>query len=343
MANIYIESVKVHPSVDQLGGIAQELGQLAGDIDIVRGNLRSQMAGKAAIASSLQKVAEQIRREERSARSVGNGLEQILNLYNNTESGIRNNLLSHGNVSASQNHRETGAYHVDSIVFDDDGSYGGNQGNMDQVYKWDPIKCWDLLRDLREYFPNMSVFEAFRYFSRLNSVGCGYVALANTLFMEYANRPQDFERTFGYPMFKDGDLNYDRLILDIYATTDKAGFNDRDDGLPNGTVDDSRAHIVEHFLRDKGVDVETEANADVTPENFREISENGGYVILGYRHGNMYDENGNRYYIDGGHAITVTGITEDGRYIVSSWGEKYYINPSDIGDDDSFMVFNYNS
>ncbi len=343
MANIYIESVKVHPSVDQLGGIAQELGQLAGDIDIVRGNLRSQMAGKAAIASSLQKVAEQIRREERSARSLGNGLEQILNLYNNTESGIRNNLLSHGNVSASQNHRETGAYHVDSIVFDDDGSYGGNQGNMDQVYKWDPIKCWDLLRDLREYFPNMSVFEAFRYFSRLNSVGCGYVALANTLFMEYANRPQDFERTFGYPMFKDGDLNYDRLILDIYATTDKAGFNDRDDGLPNGTVDDSRAHIVEHFLRDKGVDVETEANADVTPENFREISENGGYVILGYRHGNMYDENGNRYYIDGGHAITVTGITEDGRYIVSSWGEKYYINPSDIGDDDSFMVFNYNS
>ena len=216
------------------------------------------MAGKAAIASSLQKVAEQIRREERSARSLGNGLEQILNLYNNTESGIRNNLLSHGNVSASQNHRETGAYHVDSIVFDDDGSYGGNQGNMDQVYKWDPIKCWDLLRDLREYFPNMSVFEAFRYFSRLNSVGCGYVALANTLFMEYANRPQDFERTFGYPMFKDGDLNYDRLILDIYATTDKAGFNDRDDGLPNGTVDDSRAHIVEHFLRDKGVDVETE-------------------------------------------------------------------------------------
>ena len=343
MANIYIESVKVHPSVDQLGGIAQELGQLAGDIDIVRGNLRSQMAGKAAIASSLQKVAEQIRREERSARSLGNGLEQILNLYNNTESGIRNNLLSHGNVSASQNHRETGAYHVDSIVFDDDGSYGGNQGNMDQVYKWDPIKCWDLLRDLREYFPNMSVFEAFRYFSRLNSVGCGYVALANTLFMEYANRPQDFERTFGYPMFKDGDLNYDRLILDIYATTDKAGFNDRDDGLPNGTVDDSRAHIVEHFLRDKGVDVETEANADVTPENFREISENGGYVILGYRHGNMYDENGNRYYIDGGHAITVTGITEDGRYIVSSWGEKYHINPSDIGDDDSFMVFNYNS
>ena len=343
MANIYIESVKVHPSVDQLGGIAQELGQLAGDIDIVRGNLRSQMAGKAAIASSLQKVAEQIRREERRDRSLGNGLEQILNLYNNTEAGIRNNLLSHGNVSASQNHRETGAYHVDSIVFDDDGSYGGNQGNMDQVYKWDPIKCWDLLRDLREYFPNMSVFEAFRYFSRLNSVGCGYVALANTLFMEYASRPQDFERTFGYPMFKDGDLNYDRLILDIYATTDKAGFNDRDDGLPNGTVDDSRAHIVEHFLRDKGVDVETEANADVTPENFREISENGGYVILGYRHGNMYDENGNRYYIDGGHAITVTGITEDGRYIVSSWGEKYYINPSDIGDDDSFMVFNYNS
>ena len=143
-------------------------------------------------------------------------------------------------------------------------------------------------------------------------------------------------------MYKNGDLNYDRLILDIYATTDKAGINDRADGLPDKTNDVTLANIMEHFLRDKGIDVETEAKVDVTPENFREISENGGYVILGYRNGNVYDENGNPHYING-HAMTVTGTTEDGRYIVSSWGKKYYINPSDIGDDDSFNVYNYNS
>ena len=169
------------------------------------------------------------------------------------------------------------------------------------------------------------------------------MALANTLFVEYAGKPQKFEQTFGYPMYKDGDLNYDRLILDIYATTDKAGFNDLADGLPQGTLDDTRTRIMNYFLDDKNVRVATEANADVTAGNFQKISEEGGHVILGYRNGSMYDENGREHYINRGHAITVTGIDEDGRYIVSSWGEKYYINPSDIGSDDSFMVFHYDS
>lgn len=31
--------------------------------------------------------------------------------------------------------------------------------------------------------------------------------------------------------------------------------------------------------------------------------------------------------IEGGHAMSVTGVTSDGRMIVSSWGEKYYIAP----------------
>ena len=28
--------------------------------------------------------------------------------------------------------------------------------------------------------------------------------------------------------------------------------------------------------------------------------------------------------------MTVTGVTEDGRYIVSSWGGKYYIDPDEM-------------
>ena len=34
-------------------------------------------------------------------------------------------------------------------------------------------------------------------------------------------------------------------------------------------------------------------------------------------------------YIPGGHAITVTGVTDDGKWIVSSWGKKYYIDPNE--------------
>ena len=188
----------------------------------------------------------------------------------------------------------------------------------------------------------MSIFKAFDYFNHVNRHGCGYVALANTLFLEYEGRPQEFERVFGYPMFKDGDLNFDRLILDVYATTDLAGFNDGTDGFPIGTRDNDRADIMRYFLRNKGVSVRTEANINVTPDNFQTLAQDG-YIVLGYRHGNMYDEKGNAHYINGGHAILVTGVTEDGRFIVSSWGEKYYIDPQDIGTDDSFMRFQYNS
>ena len=33
--------------------------------------------------------------------------------------------------------------------------------------------------------------------------------------------------------------------------------------------------------------------------------------------------------MDGGHAMMVTGLTDDGRIEVSSWGERYYITPDD--------------
>ena len=29
---------------------------------------------------------------------------------------------------------------------------------------------------------------------------------------------------------------------------------------------------------------------------------------------------------DAGHAMTITGVTDDGRFIVSSWGETYYLD-----------------
>lgn len=32
----------------------------------------------------------------------------------------------------------------------------------------------------------------------------------------------------------------------------------------------------------------------------------------------------------GAHAMVLTGTTDDGRYIVSSWSEKYYVNPDEL-------------
>lgn len=43
----------------------------------------------------------------------------------------------------------------------------------------------------------------------------------------------------------------------------------------------------------------------------------------------LEDKEGEPVQTDGGHAMTVTGLTDDGRIEVSSWGEKYYISPED--------------
>ena len=297
------------------------------EVESIRNKMRNKVAAQQHINRNLQTTLQQLSKEDRSLMNLFTAMEQIIAQYEKTER--KNTALLKTE------------YHVDSIVFDSNGGYGGNQGHMEDVYYWDPIHCWELLAELKEYFPDMTIAKAFSYFSNLNNVGCGYVALANTLFMEFADRPEEFERIFGYPMYKNGDLNYDRLILDIFATTDKANINDGSNGMPQGTLDASRSAIMQNFLKDKGISVSTEANVNVNEHNFRSITENGGYVILGYRNGNMYDENGKAHHIDGGHAITVTGVTGDGRYIVSSWGKKYYINASDIGDDDTFMVFHY--
>ena len=261
MAEFYIKPPKTFSYSYKLKECANRLDHYARETGNIRNDLNNAFSGSGSVSSELKELIEQFGKEKGFALLLKKGIEEIVLQYFKSESSIMDILLPN-----------KGAYHVDSIVFDDVGGYGGNQGHMEQVYYWDPFKCWGLLDDLRKYYPHMSIFEAFDYFSHLNSVGCGYVALANTIFMEYADRPEEFERIFGYPMYKDGDLNFDRLILDIYATTDLAGINDDDgDGRPDGTLDYDRARIMENFLRDKGVEVRTEANANVTRENFRKI------------------------------------------------------------------------
>ena len=232
----------------------------------------------------------------------------------------------------------TNPYELNSVLYDDAGSYGGDQGHMKSDFINDPVRREELLEELREYYPGMSDEDAYKYLSGLNAVGCGYVALVNTIFMQYEGNPAKFEKTFGFPMYKDGDLNYDRLLLDLYATTDKSNINIGKNGLPEGTTEKTRNQIINNYLNSKGVHVTTDYHADVNANNYREIVEKGGKVILSYHNDNMYDVNGNPHYIDGGHAIVVTGVTEDGNLIVSSWGEEFTVNPSEFDGNDYFSV-----
>jgi hypothetical protein len=51
----------------------------------------------------------------------------------------------------------------------------------------------------------------------------------------------------------------------------------------------------------------------------------------------VYDEKFKLYTNNGSletgkHGMTITGVTDDGRYVVSSWGDKYYLKPDELSD-----------
>lgn len=243
---------------------------------------------------------------------------------------------------------------IDSVVFDDEGDYGGDQG--------DPQSQWgfwsekeDLYEIVKEHYPDYSDKEIAVLLKRLNSEGCSYVSFLNALFAAYEGREGEFEQTFGFPMYKDGDLNYNELLVDYYCSTDnhipgndgdmidsfedysserdgeKSGYDIKKDTSGSGANPEEVIYRAQRYLDDKGVEANIVTRTDITTENFQEFAEDG-YVVINYYDGPIQDINGDTVqFIDGGHAMTITGVTSDGRYIVSSWGEKYYLDP-DQGD-----------
>lgn len=201
-------------------------------------------------------------------------------------------------------------------AFDSSGSYGGNQGSAKENYLDEELQAI-----VRKYHPNYSDAKIRDFLSKMNKEGCGYVAMCNTLFQQYVGREAEFEEKFGFPMYKDGDLNFDALIIDFYC--------DQDNPNKGGTNQYEREEMWEEYLKDRGVYVNVQCDVKVTPDTYSTIAKEGSLVvsispvILQNKNGDIVDDR------DGGHAMTVTGVTDDGRYIVSSWGKVYYVDPDD--------------
>ena len=51
--------------------------------------------------------------------------------------------------------------------------------------------------------------------------------------------------------------------------------------------------------------------------------------------GSLYDSNG------GGHAMYITGITDDNRFIVSSWGREFILDLKNVQNDPDGNLYNY--
>jgi hypothetical protein len=241
-------------------------------------------------------------------------------------------------------------FQMDGLNYD---VYGGNQSSPLEAYLAGDSKISDIIK---KYYPNMSDKEIKQYLQKLENEGCGYVALVNTFLNHYQGSEKDFEKEFGFPLYSvvndEKVINYNYLIADLYASQDnhnsegilfwKKGRIDKNEDPSTtegyGTTADMREYRFENYLNNHNVKVDvingegflgmSKINADM--ENYNQYH-NQGAVIISVSPIKMTDSQGNAYNSNGGHAMTVTGKTKDGKLIISSWGQKFYIDPKDYG------------
>ena len=251
--------------------------------------------------------------------------------------------------------------------------YGGNQGsftrNIEELLE-DPI----VLEKLRNTYPNATMKDYENYLKRINQVGCGYTAMINTLFEYYKGREREFYNKFGFPMYdieSNGflDYNYEYLILDFFNYIwGNSGYTIQelygniggvvydaalDEYKTNQTAKAEGTSIKEKYLfkdflnKFYGINCSVESQYDPYEEMdeekiielYKELSKDpNAQIIISARMFELYDRNGELDNTDvGSHAMYVTGINEDGKLIVSTWGKEKILDLSDA--DDSYTYF----
>lgn len=227
--------------------------------------------------------------------------------------------------------------------------YGGDQGAPHNIDK--NSSEYIMLYDIASKNNSMVTSDNFdSYLEKMNSEGCGFVSLVNGIMCHFENDPEGFEKAFGYPMYKsDHTLNYECLLTDVYSSCDNyflgtevsfGDYNPFEDGISgsyspaedasgNGTNQFTRNEYIKTFMSEHGFQAEIKTLNYLCPENFREITDSGKTVLVSLKRGKLECEDGSLKQNIHEHSIVVTGFTEEGRIIVSSWGERLFIDPDD--------------
>lgn len=369
MGEFEINLPEIRKSEADMMGMYEEVKRLASVADKINNDLSP--LGFKEVRGTLAALTDEMKAEAGACREMGTVLQEIEKTYRDTEARITSGGILDAKDNASKKeknwfeklknllddmwkrwtgNREVEPYEIDSIVFDVDGDYGGDQGSPKEERTEKLNQLYQIIRGNIRGIETEN-FQWENYLEKLNSEGCGYVALTNVILQHFEGREAEFEKTFGYQMYgEDGTLNFDLLLVDLYSTMDNIPidatepdqWNDYDEKVDgsreeydpwndisgSGTSQYAREYYIEQFLADHGIEAKADTDVKVDIYNYDNLSEDGKSIIIAFRDGNLYNEDGEvETRIEGGHAMVVTGVTSDGRMIVSSWGKKYYIDP----------------
>ena len=321
---------KIMKQSSQMEQIMAVLRENSESITGISNRLYIQNSAEKRVKTYLTEVASEAMKESEQVKKLQASLSTAMEKYKNTElkiAGNKVNNIKRGTIKAEPTRKDESPY-------DDEGSYGGNQSSPREHKE-------EMSSIVKKYYPDFTDSQIDDYLKKLESEGCGYVAICNTLFLQYIGKEEEFKRIFGFSMYtKDGDFNYDALVTDFYCATDNhnqkgilwwkhdsVNANEDISGTEgNGTSRNSREYRYEMYMKNHGINVDVK-NVNVSARNFNSISQKGE-IVVGIYPCVLYDSKGNKVVdIKGGHAMTVTGVTSDGMIIVSSWGKKYYIKP----------------
>ena len=110
-----------------------------------------------------------------------------------------------------------------------------------------------------------------------------------------------------------------------------------DSGVPNR---------LSHYCHEKGIEVNVENKGDyMSNDDIQAAIDQGKTVVFGaHDYEKEYEDGSYQGSNMFGHEMTITGITPDGRYIVSSCGEKEYYDPEkNRGCASTFYVIDYDN
>lgn len=243
------------------------------------------------------------------------------------------------------------------IIYNEKNEYGGNQCSPNIAATADPNEYSELCAIVKSAFPDMSQEQIDAFLLKLRKESCGYVAMINTLFEEFVDRPDAFREIFGYSMYDtDGSLNYNHVLVDLYCKKDNHNggrflfwtwdfYSKNEDRIwkksdkdgkydwvdkPYGNNEAQLVYRWESYCKDYGIRAKVRIYTAITPKNFYTYRKKG-YISVLARNYKIVDDNGKEDASKGGHYMTITGVTEDKKkYIVSSWGKRYYLDPKDV-------------
>ena len=210
--------------------------------------------------------------------------------------------------------------------------FGGNQNKLSTDYQ---NKYVDDI--ISKYFPNATNEEKKALADKASVHGCGYIGITNYLFKQFEGNESGFYNTFGFPMYEikcketgNGatfsiDYNYEAVAMDLFCDANLVKWDDNDIELTTKSANGCTIKTIDHMI--KYLKDQYNVKFDNIPDEIKLVADHGY---------SLYNLDGTLNTIvegrDSAHAMVIVGQTEDGKQIVSSWGNKYIYEPSENDD-----------